>query len=60
MNQKLFKLIKVGKHDINSRQALELQKHLQLLTISVEEALQAGANKNYNAARPSQARPKKI
>ena len=49
-SRQLFKLIKVGKHDINSRQALELQKHLQRLTISVEEALEAGAYKNYKTA----------
>ena len=49
-SRQLFKLLKVGKHDINSRQALELQKHLQRLTISVEEALEAGAYKNYKTA----------
>ena len=49
-SRQLFKLIKVGKYDINSRQALELQKHLQRLTISVEEALEVGAYKNYKTA----------
>ena len=49
-SRQLFKLITKGKYDINSRPALELQQHLRRLTISVEEALEAGAYKNYKTA----------
>ena len=49
-SRQLFKMITKGKYKINSKPALELRKHLSRLDISVAEALEIGAYKNYKLA----------
>jgi len=49
-SRQLYKMVAIGNKNINSKEALVIQNHLQKMNISVDEALKIGRFKNYKTA----------
>jgi hypothetical protein len=49
-SRQLYKLVIQNRNNINSKEALTIQNHLEKLNISVKEALKIGRYKNYKTA----------